>query len=114
MLVQIASQRLSVVRRTVIAMTPDLTAEPAPPLSRSNRNLRWSVRFEGTLIGHIGAKKIGRCSTQFYEGFVLVDGHTISIELDPDFENRCEAVLGAWRDPASNVHTRYMLGIKHR
>ncbi|MCD2497882.1 hypothetical protein [Microbacterium nymphoidis] len=62
----------------------------------------------------IEAKKIGRSSTQFYEGFVLVDGRTISIELDPNFDQRCAMVLSAWRDPASNVHVRYALGIKEQ
>lgn len=45
---------------------------------------------------------------------MLVDGRTISIELDPNFDQRCAMVLSAWRDPASNVHVRYALGIKEQ
>lgn len=90
-------------------MTPGLTTHPLPPRTRHDRNQRWEVRYEGQLIGSIEAKKIGRSSTEFYEGFVLVDGRTISIELDPDFEQRCEVILQARQDPLSNNHVRYAL-----
>ena len=87
-------------------MTPDLTATPLPPRSRTDRTPRWEVRFEGKAIGTVEAKKIGRSSSQFYQAFVVIDGRTINLELDIDFEGRVETILEAWRDPASNVHTR--------
>lgn len=92
-------------------MTPNLTTHPLQPRTRHDRSQRWEVRYEGQLIGSIEAKKIGRSSTKFYEGLVLVDGRTISIELDPDFEQRCEVILQAWQDPLSNNHVRYALGL---
>ncbi|MEQ6896232.1 hypothetical protein [Microbacterium sp. KR10-403] len=93
-------------------MTPELTTELLPPASRNSRAPRWAVRFEGKLIGEVQAKKIGRSSSQFYEGLVLIQGRLISIELDTDLEERCEEILKAWRDPSSNVHTRYALKLK--
>lgn len=90
-------------------VTPDLTTIPLPPRSRSDRTPRWEVRFEGELIGTIEEKKIGRSSSRFFQGFVLIGDRSLNIELNIDFEERCEAILEAWRDPASNVHTRYAL-----
>lgn len=69
------------------------------------------MRFEGNAIGTVEAKKIGRSSSQFYQAFVIIDGRTINLELDTDFEGRVETILEAWRDPASNVHTRYRLAV---
>lgn len=99
----------SVVGCSFSIVTPALTTHETLPRSRVDRKRRWEVRFEGKLIGYVEAKKIGRSSTQFYEGFVLIDGQLISIELDPDFEQRCEKILQAWREPSSNVHVRYAL-----
>ncbi|WP_146185205.1 hypothetical protein [Microbacterium sp. HMWF026] len=87
-------------------MTPHLTTTPLPPRTRTDRTQRWEVRFEGTAIGTVEAKKVGRSSSQFYQAFVFIEGRTINLELDIDFEGRVETILAAWRDPASNVHTR--------
>jgi len=92
-------------------MFDGLTTEALPPRSRTDRATRWLVRCDGTAIGSVLAKKIGRSSSRFYEGFVHIDGKTISIELSTDLEERCDTILQAWLDPSSNVHTRYALRI---
>lgn len=92
-------------------MIDGLTTHRLPPRTRTDREPHWEVRFQGTLIGRIDGKHIGRSSTQFYEGFVIIDGKSISIELDPNFEQRCEAILSAWQEPSSNTHVRYALGL---
>jgi hypothetical protein len=92
-------------------VTPGLTAELLTPQSTSDRAQRWSVLFEGKPIGRIQSRQIGRSSSRFYEGVVIIDGKSISIELSTDFEERCEKILSAWRDPASNVHAKYALGL---
>lgn len=79
--------------------------------SRTDRYQRWDVRFQGNRIGYLQETKIGRSSTRFFHAYVVIGDRTISLELDPDFEGRCETILRAWRDPSSNVHVRYVLGL---
>lgn len=93
------------------SVTPDLTTTPLPPRSRTDHTPRWEVRFEGKRIGYLEEKKIGRSSSRFFQAFVVIGDRTINLELDPDFEQRCETILQAWRDPSSNVHARYVLGL---
>lgn len=92
-------------------VTPDLTTTPLPPRSRTDRTPRWEVRFKGKRIGYLEEKNIGRSSSRFFHAYVLIGDRTINLELDPDFEQRCETILQAWRDPSSNVHARYVLGL---
>lgn len=102
---------MSVVTPTVAVVTPGLTTHELPPRSRTDRKPRWEARFEGKRIGLVEETKIGRSSTRFFHAYVLVDERLISLELDPDFEQRCETILHAWRDPPSNTHVRYALGL---
>jgi hypothetical protein len=79
------------------------------PRTYNDRSTRWEVRFDGEPIGRVEEKKIGRSSSLFFVAFVFVDGVTINLELSTDFEERCQSILEAWREPASNVHVRSVL-----
>lgn len=105
------STALSVVTPTVAVVTPDLTTHELPLRSRTDRKPRWEVRFEGKRIGVVEETKVGRSSTRFFHAYVFIGERSINLELDPDFEGRCETILRAWHDPSSNVHVRYALGL---
>jgi len=87
----------------------DLTLHELPPRTRTDRHPRWEVRYQGKLIGWVESQTIGRSSTRFFHGYVLIEGQRIDLEINTDLEERCQTVLDAWRDPASNVHARYAL-----
>lgn len=92
-------------------MTPGLTMEQLPPKRRHDLHRAYLVRFEGRRIGLIESTHIGRSSSLFFHAYVLIEDREVNIELSTDLEERAEAILAAWRDPASNVHTRYWLGL---
>ncbi|ALJ20367.1 hypothetical protein AOA12_10780 [Microbacterium sp. No. 7] len=70
------------------------------------------MRYDGRLIGWVQERRLGRAASTFYEGIVRIDGQAISLELSIDFEERCQKVFDAWRDPSSSPHTRRWLRLE--
>ncbi|WP_460003800.1 hypothetical protein [Microbacterium xylanilyticum] len=90
-------------------MDPRLTVESMPV--RRFAPERWNIRFEGKVIGYVLRKQIGSRARApwFHEGHVFIDGQDVDIELHPNLDNRCDAILATYLDPMGSVHARYWL-----
>ncbi|UGS26582.1 hypothetical protein K8F61_18530 [Microbacterium resistens] len=88
-------------------MDPRLTVEHV--IVRRHEPERWNVRYEGRLIGYVIHKQVGSRPVWFYDAHVLIDGHDVSLDLDTDFDGRCNKILTAFLDPAAFPQTRYWL-----
>lgn len=73
----------------------------------------WDIILEQKKIGEVRQFRVGRSTSVFYNALVLVDGQLVDLELNIDFDERCDAVLAAHLDPMSNRHVRYWLGPKY-